>query len=54
MEVIELIDLVSPCKTEKETESEPAQLPKPNETRKRELFISSISSLDVAVSGDPL
>ena len=26
MEVIELIDLVSPCKIGKETESEPAQL----------------------------
>ena len=53
MEFIELIDFVSSCKTGKETEGEPSQLSKTNGTRRREICNSSISSLDVRVSGDP-
>ena len=51
MEVIELIDLVSPSKSEKETKDESSQPLKENTTRRRELYNPSISSLDVTVSG---
>ena len=51
MEVIELIDLVSPSKSEKETKDESSQPLKVNTTRRRELYNPSISSLDVTVSG---
>ena len=52
MEIIELIDLVSPSKSEKETEGEPSQPPRANATRRREMHNPSISSLDVTVSAD--
>ena len=52
MEIIELIALVSPCKTEKETEYEPSEPPKLNGTRRRDICNPSISSLDVTVSGN--
>ena len=52
MKVIELFDLVSPCKPAEETKGEPSQPSRPNATRRRETYNPSISSLDVTVSGD--
>ena len=52
MELIELIDLVLPCKPGRETKDEPSQPSRPNGTRRRETCNPSVSSLDVSVSGD--
>ena len=52
MKIIELMDLVSPCKTGKETEGDSSQIPKPNGIKRREISNSSIFSLDIAVRKD--
>ena len=50
MEIVEVIDLVSPCKSEEKPDKF-AQSARTNGTRKREENNPSVSSLDVATSG---